>query len=127
MSKLKDATMIDATEERKNRFNGESYLLTPHEAKIHDDIFIDELAATLEDKEVGIDGHYYFNNSDKYFCSQRCKFDWLSLNMENIEQGRPIEFIRHRRESGGYEKITEETHWGNRTTIERVDNRTEIE
>ena len=36
MSKLKDATMIDATEERKNRFNGESYLLTPHEAKIHD-------------------------------------------------------------------------------------------
>ena len=57
MSKLKDATMIDTTEERKNRFNGESYLLTPHEAKIHDDIFIDELAATLEDKEVGIDGH----------------------------------------------------------------------
>ena len=57
MSKLKDATMIDATEERKNRFNGQSCLLTPHEAKIHDDIFIDELAATLEDKEVGIDGH----------------------------------------------------------------------
>ena len=27
--------------------------------------------------------------------------------MENIEQGRPIEFIRHRRESGGYEKVTE--------------------
>jgi hypothetical protein len=26
--------------------------------------------------------------------------------MENIEQGRPIEFIRHRRESGGYEKVT---------------------
>ena len=57
MSKLKDATMIDATEERKNRFNGESYLLTPHEAKIHDDIFINELQATIEDKEAGIDGH----------------------------------------------------------------------
>jgi len=53
MSKLKDATMIDATEERKNRFNGETVLLTPHEAKIHDDIFINELAATLEDKEPG--------------------------------------------------------------------------
>ena len=26
--------------------------------------------------------------------------------MESIEQGRPIEFIRHRRESGGYEKVT---------------------
>ena len=42
MSKLKDATMIDATEERKNRFNGETVLLTPYEAKIHDDIFINE-------------------------------------------------------------------------------------
>ena len=57
MSKLKQETMIDATEERKNRFNGQSCLLTPHEAKIHDDIFINELAATLEDKEIGIDGH----------------------------------------------------------------------
>ena len=57
MGRLKQETMIDATEERKNRFNGQSCLLTPHEAKIHDDIFINELAATLEDKEVGIDGH----------------------------------------------------------------------
>ena len=57
MGKLKQETMIDATEERKNRFNGQSCLLTPHEAKIHDDIFINELAATLEDKKVGIDGH----------------------------------------------------------------------
>ena len=57
MSKLKDATMIDATEERKNRMNGESCLLTPHEAKIHDDIFINELEATIEDKEAGFDGH----------------------------------------------------------------------
>ena len=47
--------------------------------------------------------------------------------MENIEHGRPIEFIRHRRESQGYHKTTEETHWGNRTTIERVDNRTELD
>ena len=53
MGKLKQETMIDATEERKNRFNGESCLLTPHEAKIHDDIFINELAATLEDKQPG--------------------------------------------------------------------------
>ena len=73
-------------------------------------------------------GYYYFNNSDKYFCSQRCKFEWLSNNMENIEHGRPIEFIRHRRESQGYEKVTEETDWGrNYTYIKRVDNRTEVE
>ena len=60
---------------------------------------------------------------------------WLSVNMENIEQGRPIEFIRHRRESGGYEKHTSEhllimvgeigTY--TRTEIKRVDNRTEID
>ena len=52
MGKLKQETMIDATEERKNRMNGESCLLTPHEAKIHDDIFLNELQATIEDKEI---------------------------------------------------------------------------
>ena len=57
MGKLKQETMIDATEERKKRMNGESCLLTPHEAKIHDDIFINEVEATIEDKEIGIDGH----------------------------------------------------------------------
>ena len=74
---------------------------------------------------------YTPNGSDVYFCSQACKFDWLANNMENIEHGRPIEFIRHRRESGGYEKVkeTNEYSWGNReyTVIKRVDNRTEIE
>ena len=68
---------------------------------------------------------YSYWNSDKYFCSQRCKFDWLSVNMDNIEQGRPIEFIRHRRESGGYEKVTEEhDSWNGGTyksnSIERI-------
>ena len=38
------------TEERKNRFNGESIMLTKEESIIHDRIFINELAATLEDK-----------------------------------------------------------------------------
>ena len=48
--------------------------------------------------------------------------------MLNIEPGRPIEFIRHRRESGGYEKRTEVTDYGRTyTTIERVDNRTELD
>ena len=41
------------TEERKNRFNGESILLTKEEANKHDAIFINELAATLEDKVSG--------------------------------------------------------------------------
>jgi len=42
--------------------------------------------------------------------------------MENIEQGRPIEFIRHRRESQGYAKVKNEHRWGGEYSIERVDN-----
>ena len=43
----------ERTEERKNRFNGESVMLTKEEAAKHDAIFINELAATLDDKKVG--------------------------------------------------------------------------
>ena len=43
----------ERTEERKNRFNGESIMLTPAEAIKHDRIFMNELAATLEDKQLG--------------------------------------------------------------------------
>ena len=68
----------------------------------------------------------------KYFFSTRCESLWLDVQMENIEQGRPIEFIRHRRETGGYEKTTEEHEgWQGRPykthSIKRVDNRTEID
>ena len=42
------------TEERRNRFTGQAYALTPKEAKIHDRIFIYELNATIEDKELGV-------------------------------------------------------------------------
>tara|TARA_R100000781_G_scaffold59194_1_gene37977 strand:- start:113 stop:445 length:333 start_codon:yes stop_codon:yes gene_type:complete len=63
----------------------------------------------------------------KFFCSTGCESRWLDVHMENIEQARPIEFIRHRRESGGYAKVTEEHYGRNYNTIKRVDNRTEIE
>ena len=46
-------TNIERTEERKNRFTGESIKLTKEEAKKHDAIFLCELMATLEDKELG--------------------------------------------------------------------------
>ena len=77
--------------------------------------------------------HYYGTRSDKYFCSQQCKFTWLSEHMEDIEHGRPIEFIRHRRETQGYEKQTNEYEYGyrdgtyTRFEIKRVDNRTELD
>ena len=43
----------ERTEKRKNRFTGESVMLTKEEAAKHDAIFINELAATLEDKVSG--------------------------------------------------------------------------
>tara|TARA_R100000008_G_scaffold46842_1_gene27650 strand:+ start:198 stop:473 length:276 start_codon:yes stop_codon:yes gene_type:complete len=44
------------TEKRSNRFNGQSVMLTKEEAAKHDAIFINELAATLEDKTLGYGG-----------------------------------------------------------------------
>ena len=48
-----DGVVRNRTEKRMNRFNGESIMLTKKEAIIHDRIFINELSATLEDKELG--------------------------------------------------------------------------
>jgi len=39
--------------ERKNRFNGESVMLTQQESIIHDRLFLNEIMATLEDKTLG--------------------------------------------------------------------------
>ena len=74
-----------------------------------------------------VEEHYYGTRSDKYFCSQRCKFEWLSEHMEDIEHGRPIVFIRHRRETQGYHRVNNEERWGGQYRIERVDNRTELD
>ncbi len=53
----KTKTIVEErTEERKNRFTGQSVMLTKEEANKHDAIFINELAATLEDKTAGFDG-----------------------------------------------------------------------
>ena len=51
-----DEQTNNKTEERKNRFSGQSFMLTKEEANKHDAIFINELAATLEDKAAGVDG-----------------------------------------------------------------------
>ena len=49
-------TTNERSYERKNRFTGQSIMLTQKESIIHDRIFLNELSATLEDKEAGIDG-----------------------------------------------------------------------
>ena len=67
---LNDMT-TERTEERKNRFNGESIMLTKEEAKIHDRLFINELAATLEDKAAGFDG------ASKLWDKVRADINWF--------------------------------------------------
>ena len=62
--------MIEKTEERKNRFSGESYMLTKEEAKRHDAIFLNELGATIEDKELGY-------GSSKLWDKVRADLDWF--------------------------------------------------
>ena len=61
----------ERTEERRNRFNGESVMLTKEEAIKHDRIFINELAATLEDKELGY-------GASKLGDKVRADLDWFS-------------------------------------------------
>ena len=68
---LNDMT-TERTEERKNRFNGESIMLTKEEAKIHDRLFINELAATLEDKAAGFDG------ASKLWDKVRADINWFT-------------------------------------------------
>ena len=61
------------TEERRNRFNGESIMLTKQEAAIHDKIFIDEIAATIEDKTLG-------QGASKHWQKMRKGLDWFIKN-----------------------------------------------
>jgi len=68
---FKDMTNTERTEERKNRFTGESVMLTKEEAAKHDAIFINELAATLEDKAAGVDG------TSKLWDKVRANLNWF--------------------------------------------------
>ena len=58
------------TEERRNRFNGESVMLTKQEASKHDAIFMCELMATLEDKSLG-------TGASKHWATMRKHLDWF--------------------------------------------------
>jgi len=58
------------TEERRNRFNGESIMLTKQEAKKHDELFLCEIMATLEDKKLG-------TGASKHWETMRKHLDWF--------------------------------------------------
>ncbi len=67
---MKTQTNTARTEERRNRFNGESVMLTKEEAKKHDRIFMCEMLATLEDKTLGTGG-------SKHWQEMRKLLDWF--------------------------------------------------
>ena len=87
IQELKGLTMVDLsyiipdmktntderTEERKNRFNGESIMLTKEEARRHDCIFLAEIMATLEDKTKG-------EGESKHWQIMRDHLDWFRKN-----------------------------------------------
>jgi len=56
--------------ERKNRFNGESVMLTQQESIIHDRLFLNEIMATLEDKTLG-------TGASKLWDKVRADLDWF--------------------------------------------------
>ena len=60
----------ERTYKRSNRFTGESVMLTKEEAKRHDAIFLCELQATIEDKELGTGGSKIWN-------TMREHLDWF--------------------------------------------------
>ena len=61
------------TEERRNRFNGESVMLTKQEASKHDAIFLAEIMATLEDKKLG-------TGASKHWDTMRKHIEWFAKN-----------------------------------------------
>ena len=61
------------TEERRNRFNGESIMLTKEEADKHDALFMHELASTIEDKTLG-------QGESKHWQEMRNLLDWFIKN-----------------------------------------------
>ena len=63
----------ERTEERKNRFSGESILLTKEEADKHDALFMHELMATIEDKKLG-------TGASKHWQEMRNLLDWFMKN-----------------------------------------------
>ena len=61
---------LERTEKRVNRFNGESVMLTKEEASRHDAIFLAEIMATVEDKQLGY-------GASKHWDTMRKHLDWF--------------------------------------------------
>ena len=68
--RIQDMTKTERTEERRNRFNGESVMLTKEEAIKHDQIFMAEMIATIEDRTLG-------QGMSKHWETMRKNLDWF--------------------------------------------------
>ena len=68
--RIQDMTKTERTEERRNRFNGESVMLTKEEAIKHDQIFMAEMMATIEDRALG-------QGMSKHWKTMRKNLDWF--------------------------------------------------
>ena len=60
----------EKTYTRSNRFTGESIELTKEEAIKHDEIFLHEMMATIEDKKLGTGG-------SKHWQEMRDRLSWF--------------------------------------------------
>ena len=90
------------TEERKNRFNGESVMLTKEEAKKHDQIFIDEITATIEDKTLGTGGSKHWESMRKnlnWFRQHNAKAYMVLLDYSITGCGANAPHLAHTRDS----------------------------
>ena len=63
----------ERTEERRNRFTGQSIMLTKEEANKHDALFMHELMATIEDKKLG-------TGASNHWQEMRNLLDWFIKN-----------------------------------------------
>ena len=63
-------TQTNKTYKRSNRFTGESIELTKEESIKHDEIFLHEMLATVEDKELGTGG-------SKHWQEMRDRLHWF--------------------------------------------------
>ena len=61
---------LERTYKRSNRFNGESVMLTKEEAIKHDEIFVHEMMATVEDEKLG-------TGASKHWQHMRAKLSWF--------------------------------------------------
>ena len=61
---------LERTYKRSNRFNGESVMLTKEEAIKHDEIFVHEMMATVEDEKLG-------TGASKHWATMRKHLDWF--------------------------------------------------